>query len=78
MNTQTEAERLADELTADDFGPLTNKAAAELRRQEQAIAELLEALKGTCEFLMYGADNDPSFLKKKLKAAIAKHSKEQA
>lgn len=32
MSTQPEAMRLADALTADDFGPLTNEAAAELRR----------------------------------------------
>jgi hypothetical protein len=44
MSAQPEALRLADALTADDFGPLTNEAAAELRRLHEVNQELLEAL----------------------------------
>ena len=45
---QPEALRLADALTADDFGPLTNQAAAELRRVHSVNADLLDALQ-LCE-----------------------------
>lgn len=42
MTTQPEALRLADALTADDFGPLTNEAAAELRRLASFNQQLMD------------------------------------
>ena len=44
MTKQPTVLRMADALTADDFGPLTNEAAAELRRLHEVNQELLHAL----------------------------------
>jgi hypothetical protein len=100
MNTQTEAERLADALvdfheSYDDEGPtIFSEAAAELRRLNfelqcanaaitardkvfEANAELLEALK-LADALLWGANMNALIVERKVKAAIAKHSKEQS
>jgi hypothetical protein len=73
MNTQPEAERLADRLDLwGDQGDLM-EAAAELRRLSESNAELLEAIKAELAIEWYCNSYHP-----KLIAAFAKHSKEQA
>jgi hypothetical protein len=97
MNTQTEAERLADEMERGQFTLTLKPAAAELRRLqsfnndlmdqnnelevelallEQANQEMLEALK-LADALLCGANMNALIVERKVKAAIAKHSKEQ-
>jgi xanthine dehydrogenase iron-sulfur cluster and FAD-binding subunit A len=66
MDEQPEALRLADELTAEDFGPLTNAAAAELYRLHGVNNELLTALK-EIEW-----SNDDTWRTERARAAIAK------
>ena len=88
MSEQPEALRLADELDAWEkvvcgssvMATATIKlqqAAAELRRLHEVNQELLEALK-LADALLWGANMNAVVVERKVKAAIAKATGEQA
>lgn len=76
MNTQTEAQRLADALTRRvpvfEGMPIIDAAAAELRRLEAANAELLAALAAAGVALRI--DHNSLVAIEKVSTAIAKHT----
>jgi hypothetical protein len=75
MNTQPEALRLANALSAPGMMVDCAEIAAELRRFHAVNEELLEALE---ELALYIAHNGDDWVQKKARAAIAKATGEQA
>jgi len=75
MNTQPEALRLANALSAPGMMVDCAEIAAELRRLHAVNEELLEALE---ELALYIAHNGDDWVQKKARAAIAKATGEQA
>ena len=75
MNTQPEALRLANALSAPGMMVDCAEIAAELRRLHAVNEELLGALE---ELALYIAHNGDDWVQKKARAAIAKATGEQA